>query len=225
MTVRPNDFTRRSFVHRRLTAAGARFTVIDGAAVAEGYHEEGDAERLGLADLSPLFRLGLRGAGAADRLAGFGLPAPDRPGSVERAANGALVARLADGELFILPDPGMDGERLPAHLAALSDDDCYAVPRRDSHAWFVLCGRESPQCLARLTDLDLRPLHRTTFGLAQTMVAGLPTVLILDAHGKAPLYHLLADSAAAEYLWDRVVEAMASLDGRPVGLARLRRLL
>ena len=38
------------------------------------------------------------------------------------------------------------------------------------------------------------------------------------------LYHLLADCAAVEYLWDCLLDAMAEFDGQPVGLTALRAL-
>ena len=53
----PTDRPRRSFVYRKLQAAGARFTEINGAAVASDFGDpEGEvaaARRLGLVDLSP----------------------------------------------------------------------------------------------------------------------------------------------------------------------------
>ena len=57
----PEAFTRRSFVWRKLVEGGARFEEQEGAAVARGF-AAGDetvwARDLGLADLSPLPRLG-----------------------------------------------------------------------------------------------------------------------------------------------------------------------
>ena len=40
-----------------------------------------------------------------------------------------------------------------------------------------------------------------------------------------PAYHLLADSASAEYFWTCLTDAMAELEGKPIGLAAVRRLL
>ncbi len=39
-----------------------------------------------------------------------------------------------------------------------------------------------------------------------------------------PLYHLLADCAAAKFLWDCLLDAMTEFNGEPVGLTALRRL-
>jgi sarcosine oxidase subunit gamma len=39
-----------------------------------------------------------------------------------------------------------------------------------------------------------------------------------------PVFHLLADSASADYLWEALLDAMAEFGGAPVGLAALRSL-
>ena len=45
--------------------------------------------------------------------------------------------------------------------------------------------------------------------------------LIRDDRGKTLVYHILADSASAPYLWKCLIDAMAEFDGGPVGLAQL----
>ena len=42
-----------------------------------------------------------------------------------------------------------------------------------------------------------------------------------DDLGQAPAFHLLVDSASAEYVWDCLMDAMAEFDGRPAGLNAL----
>jgi glycine cleavage system aminomethyltransferase T len=37
-------------------------------------------------------------------------------------------------------------------------------------------------------------------------------------------YHILSDSAAAAYLWDRLADVMDEFNGKPVGLMAMRRL-
>ncbi len=59
----PDDFLSRSFVYRKLVKRGATFETLGNAAVARDFGDPpGEAEtarRLGLADLSPLPRLGV----------------------------------------------------------------------------------------------------------------------------------------------------------------------
>ena len=40
----------------------------------------------------------------------------------------------------------------------------------------------------------------------------------------APAFHLLVDSASAEYVWRCVIDAMAEFGGRPAGLSALLEL-
>ena len=47
-------------------------------------------------------------------------------------------------------------------------------------------------------------------------------IILRQDLGELPVFHLLADSASADYLWDCLVDAMAEFDGAPVGLAALR---
>jgi sarcosine oxidase subunit gamma len=69
----PADQPRRSFLYRKLMAAGARFEAFGDTAVAVDYGdpeaEREAAKRMGLADLSPLPRTGFKGAGTPDWLA------------------------------------------------------------------------------------------------------------------------------------------------------------
>ena len=74
--VEATAYLRRSFVRRKLEAAGARFAEVAGAAVAASFANATDelatARVMGLADLSPLPRCGFKGAGTADWLAAQG---------------------------------------------------------------------------------------------------------------------------------------------------------
>ncbi len=60
--------------------------------------------------------------------------------------------------------------------------------------------------------------------VAQTSIARMNGVIVRDDRGRVPLYHLLADCAAVEYLWDCLLDAMAEFHGAPVGLTVLRGL-
>ena len=50
-------------------------------------------------------------------------------------------------------------------------------------------------------------------------------VVIARADQGATLaYHVVADSASAEYLWDCLIDAMAEFNGGPVGLKAMQGL-
>lgn len=224
-TVHPGVFSRRSFVYRRLVAAGCTWRERGGAAVAATI-PGANAGGLGLADLSPLARCGIKGADALDWLRRQGWPVPDDNNHAGRTSDGAVVARLSDGELLVLDAPVAPSPALQALMESLArrptEGDlpprCYAVPRADSHVWFLLCGAAGPECLAKVCGVDMRPHRFPDLSVAQTSLARLSAVIIRVDGGAPPAFYILADSASALYLWDCLVDAMAEFDGRLLGL-------
>ncbi|MFQ5953779.1 MAG: hypothetical protein ACE5JZ_01785 [Kiloniellales bacterium] len=225
------DSPRRSFVYRKLEAAGASFAELDDGAVAADFGDPaGEAEaarRLGLTDLSPLPRAGFKGAGTAEWLAGQGVSVPEESNQARRQADGSLIARLAPSEVLLLGD--LEGSGALLRDLARSHDAAetpgpprgYLVPRQDSHAWFLITGDQAAAMFAKLCAVDLRPDAFAPGRIAQTTVAELSAIVVRDDRGGVLAYHLLANSAAAEYLWDCVIDAMSEFDGRPVGWAAL----
>ena len=229
------DYPRRSFVHRKLEAAGASFVALGDAATAADFGdpaaEAAMASQLGLADLSVVARSGFKGGGALDWLAGQGLTVPQESNLAQRQDDGTLLARLAPSEALILGALG-DGE---ARLAALEEawlagreagagPQGYPLPRRDSHAWFRLTGEKWPGTLAKLCAVDLRPAKFAAGAVAPTQAARVGAIVIRDDIADLLAFHLLVDSASAAYLWDCLLDAMAEFGGRPVGLSALKSL-
>jgi len=217
--VYPTDFRHRSFVYRRLEAAGCTWRERNGAAVAGAFPAgRGGAGPLGLADLSPLSRWGVKGVEVLDWLRREGWWVPNINNRAERMKDGTIVARLADSEVLLLDNPAVRSRRLDGVIAAVLPPKCYPLPRTDSHAWLYLVGASGPDCLAKLCGVDLR-LHRfADLAVAQTSLARLSAVIVRDDRSGIPAFHILADSASALYLWDCLMDAMAEFDGRLLGL-------
>lgn len=219
---------RRSFVDARLKAADARFPERGGHGGALDYGdlaaERAALARLALVDLSLLPRIGFKGPGTPEWLAAMNLelPAPNR---ARRQADGALVARLAPREALLLAREEGPLARLEAAWRQARRDRPgepigYPVPRADSHFWFLVTGTQAPAMLAKLCGVDLRPHRFEPLQVAQTQAMRLSAIVIRD-DGDLPAWHLLADSASAEYAWDCLVDAMAEFGGRPAGLDAL----
>ena len=233
----PTAFLRRSFVYRTLQRLGAEFAMINGAAVAlrVGVAVEVDlaaGRRLGLADLSPLPRTGFKGAGTIEFLTAQGLEIGPDNNVAYRQPSGGLAARLAPSEIFFLD--GLDGEgQTVARLEGAwhwgeerpRRPIGYPMPRGESHCWFTVTGEQAPAMLAKLCGVDLRPAKFAAGQIAQTSVAKINAIVIRCPAGEVVAYHLLADSASAEYFWTSLIDAMAEFDGKPIGLAAVRRLL
>ncbi|MBM3525797.1 MAG: sarcosine oxidase [Alphaproteobacteria bacterium] len=220
---------RRSFVRRETERAGACLTLIGDAAVAADYGRP-DAEaivarRLGLVDLSPLPRIGFKGAGAPAWLRERGLVFEATPNRAFVQPDGSLAAMLSWTEAFILPDPG--GAADLARFDSWSLDTapgCYRLERRDSHYWFAVTGSQAATMFSKICPVDLNPRAFSRGMIAQTTAARSSIVVIRVDRGDAPAFHLLGDCAAASYLWSCLIDAMAEYGGAPVGLSAWREL-
>jgi sarcosine oxidase, subunit gamma len=228
MTPLPSDLARRSFVHRKLAAHGARFTEINGGLVPLDYgdgDERPAAARLGLADLSLLPRTGFKGAKVIPALEAKGVELTV-PNQAVRQPDGGLAAVLAMTEVLILASlSGDDGQirTLERGWSLDQADGWYLVPRQDSHFWFALTGENASGTLAKICGVDLRLTRFADLSIAQTSVARSNCVVVRADLGELPAFHLLGDSASAGYMWDCLLDAMAEFGGDPVGLAVLQR--
>lgn len=232
----PAGQSRRSFVYRALQTAGARFVTVNGGGVAHDFgrseeRETAQARNLGLADLSVLPRTGFKGAGSVEWLISQGLQIGADSNRAFRQPCGSLAARLAPAEILLLDSLDGTGALIGRVDRAWSWGSeqprrliGYPVPRAESHAWFMVSGQLAPNMFAKICAIDLRPRRFPEAGVAQTSVARMNAIVIRSDLGNAPAFHLLADSASAEYLWDCILDAMEEFDGAPTGLAALRRL-
>lgn len=232
----PTAFARRSFVYRLLADLGAEFAEVNGAAVAMRFHrsvaeETAQAESLALVDLSALPRTGFKGNGAVEWLAQQGVLVGPDSNAAYRQTGGALALRLAPTEVFLIDDLAGEGRLIRQLERAWAWGEerprrpvGYPMPRADSHCWFAVAGALSPVMFSKICGVDLRPAKFAPGRIAQTSAAKLSAIVVRDDRGRVPGYHLLADSASAEYLWGCVLDAMAEFGGTPVGLAALSRL-
>ncbi len=227
----PGGFNRRSFIYRRLAAAGARFEEVDGAAAATDFGAaRAEAERarsLGLADLSPLPRVGFRGPGAMQWLAAQGVSIEAVPNRAWRQADGALAVARSWTEALVLSDLHGRSElcgRLETRSEEAFEAGAYVLPRADGQLWFALTGDQASRCLAKLCAIDLRAARFADGSVAQTSVAGMSAVVVRSDAGAAPTFLILGESVFGEYLWDCLIDAMREFDGGVIGLTALRTL-
>lgn len=233
--VLPSAYRRRSFLYRKLIAAGANFGEVYGGAVALDYGDPaGEAQaarRMGLADISLLPHTGFKGAGTVEWLSAQGIKVPETPNWASAQDGGGLAVRLADTEVVILGDLSGEGG-WPARLKTAWWNEPvppqaprgFPMPRDETHAWFQVTGERTAAMFAKICGVDLRADHFPLGRVAQTSLARINGTIVRDDRGAVPLYHLLADCGAAEYLWDCLLDAMAEFDGAPVGLSAVRGL-
>jgi sarcosine oxidase subunit gamma len=218
---RPN---RRSFVFAALDTAGAEWRTLGDALVATRVGGERTDAAVVLRDLSPLPRTGFKGGDTPDWLVARGVTIPSVHNQAVIQADGTLAARLSPGEFLLLSDPkGATGlvETLDAQWSIDTAGLCFQVPRRDSHAWFLLSGSRTPDLFAKICGVDLRTHKFADGAIAQTSVARLSAIVIRDDRAGDPAYHLLADSASAAYLWAALLDAAREFNGSVAGLDSL----
>lgn len=212
---------RASFVRVPLAALGAQPDAVGAALAVRRIPGENIAAPVVLTDLSPFARTGFKGADTPGWLARQGLILPDVPNRAVVQADGSVLARLSAGEFLLLGRPGAEPGLVERLDAAWSWADgaglCFPLPRQDTHAWFHLRGAKVPEMMSKLCGVDLRRHVFVDGAVAQTSVARLNAIVV--RHGDD--FHLLADSASAEYLWGCVTDAMAEFGGSVAGADHL----
>lgn len=229
--IRPTDQPRRSYHYRVLEAAGANFTEINNAAVVTDFgspDEEAAAARdMAIADLSPLARVGYKGRRALDWARGHGVTIGDNNNIAYRQPDGELAARLADTEVVVidtLVGTGALPHRIESEWTMDNADGGYLVNRQGANFWFMVTGRHAAAMLAKVCGVDLRPAKFAVGAIAQTSVARTNCIVIRADLGGTLAFHVMGDSASAEYQWGCMLDAMEEFGGRPVGIGALRGL-
>lgn len=230
-TIHPTDRLQRSFVYRILEQAGARFAEVNGAAVAMSFGAVSDefaaARNMALADLSPLARVGLKGGGAITWARAQGVEIGDANNVAVDQPDGALAAQLADTEVLVLDGPDGAGtlpHRLESEWRGANAPGVHLVNRQSANFWFVVSGVHAAEMFAKLCAVDLCPEKFPPGSVAQTSVARTNCIVIRADLGNVPVWHVLGDSASAEYQWGCLTDAMNEFGGRPVGFDALRQL-
>lgn len=229
--IRPVEYARRSFIHRRLVEHGAHFVEIAGAAVADHYGgadgEAVGAAQLALADLSPMPRIGFKGKNALNWLISQGVRGLQTDNAVDVQYDGVRALRLAPTEGLVLCDlEAKSGTvaRLAGAWTLESAPLAFLVPRADSHYWFCVTGARAAEMFAKICGVDLRPDRVAVGAIVQTSVARNNAIIVRRDLGRTLAYDILGDSASADYMWRCLLDAMAEFGGKPAGLAALRRL-
>jgi sarcosine oxidase, subunit gamma len=220
----PPAFLRRSPLEHRLATMGATWRPLADCAIAERVQNGAAEAAICLVDLTALPRLGFKGRGTMEASAKRGIALEPEPNRAFLQADAGLCLVLARSEIVLLAPPNGDGARL-ARLAddwRLEDlDRSYPVPRRDGGCWLRIAGDRAPDMFAKLCGIDLR-LHKFPgLAIAQTSVARLNGVICRQDIGARPAFHLLADWASADYLFDCLIDAMGEFDGKVGGIADL----
>jgi sarcosine oxidase subunit gamma len=195
---------------------------VDDAAIAETIG--GIPTPLPIVDLSPLPRLGFKGRETIAAMQARGIAIEPQPNRAFRQADGSLCLVLGAGDVFLLGALSGENAGLSALEAGWSlekETRCYPLPRRDSHAWFAICGKAAPAMFAKICAVDLRLDHFPDLAIAQTSVARISAIVLRVDIGGRPVFHLLFDRSAAQYMLACLVDAASEFGGRLSGFHTL----
>ena len=208
---------RRSALHHRLLAAGARLRAHRGWEQAMSLGDEAverQAMRTGvvLADVSAQHLL----LAQSDNL-GAWLPFAPEIGRVTRFGDPVLGARCCrltvDSALVLSADPA----ELPGPAPACGHQTVLTGGR----TIVAIAGPRSRELLAGATQVDLRDRALSDGGCVQTSVAHVPATILRADRGDLRAYEILVSRDYGEYLWEALLDAGAPLGVRPVGVAAL----
>ena len=228
----PSVLSARSFLYRELQKRGAALGEVNGYVCAmrigaDPAAEDAQARSLALCDLTPLKRIGFKGWATAEWLIGQGVTLEDAPNRVYPQIDGARIARLSKGEFVVLGDlQGRSNlpDRLSAAWSINSANGCFRVPREDANAWLCVSGEKASAMFAKMCGIDLRPHRFANNQIAQTSLARMNAIIMRADRGKTLTFDIVFDLASAVYLWDAILDAMAELGGKPVGLEAIKAL-
>jgi len=177
---------------------------------------------LGLCDLSPLAKLGVKGPNASAWLQQQGL---QLPASIIEALyladgekdEGGWIVRLGSDEFFL--ESGLHGNVL-SHLDANLGRGRPGISRVErQEATFLLTGSRTLEVLAQTCGIDFReaPAKR----LVMTRIAGVNCSVLPEAADDLPRYRLWVDPTCAMALWDSLEQISRELGGQLVGASAL----
>ena len=235
---------RRSALHAAHVAAGARLGEYDGWQCPEGYagvEDELHAVRngVGLADVSPVVKLDVRGNDTLHALARRLVPSTPAAGSVtrlstpvptmeaDRQPDGLLCCLTQDhARLFVSADAavGIKARWTRAHAADTRPVRARLTDVTSAYTLVQVSGPRSRELLRKLTALDLGAGAFPDLTCAQTSVAGVHT-LILRADVRGLLsFQTGCGREFGAFVWDALLDAGNEFDARPFGRTVLRTL-
>jgi sarcosine oxidase subunit alpha len=199
-------------------------------------------ERVGLADISTVGKLDVKGTEAAAFVAGA-LRFPDAAdvsgvntgiGLLHSGAGTVAVrgCRLTAEHLLLLTPPERAASVWDALTeAAVGHGRAYLTDVTSVLAGLALIGPCAPDVLRKLTALDVSPAALPDGACAETALAGVHALLLHAdrAYGQAegpplPAYELYVTRDVAEFVWDALMDAGREYGIAPVGLQAYRSL-
>ncbi len=237
-------------LHHKHLELRAELVKVDGWMVADHYPKGPEDEvkaamtSLAIADISPLGKLDVKGAGTDSLLRSFSSSPgiPGAPGDVllgpvlsdpalAAAVSPLYLCRLAGDQALLVSSGTLPPGPNPMDVALGTRpvERAYVTNVTSIYAGINLSGPNAFEILSRLTQVDVSP---RSFPSGRCLQAGFANILAILVHvdgmydGQAvPSYDLFFGREYAEYVWDSIVEAGDDeTEVFPMGISAYNRL-
>ena len=216
---------RQSPLHDKHQSLNAQLTSKDGWLVPEAYTDlESELstlrESVGIADISAMGKLTVRGQGAPKLVDSSLGTVPARTGEVIFIQASRIIATyLYLDEFFILTPPGEEKKIAGSLGAGFASQDALisVVDNTSGLVGLSLSGQDSRSVLRKLSAFSLDEEDFPNLCTAQTSLAKVRTTILRRDMQNTPCYQLFADRSYAEYLWDSLLDAGMEFGIQPVG--------
>ncbi len=228
---------RRTAMYHAQLAMGAVMADADGWQLPVHYGDVSQEaawlrETVGVSDISPIGKLRVVGAGAAQAVGAL-LPeaAEQAPGSVNEAdsplqrGGKLLAARLAPDEFLLLTPAGVASSAVASSAMEAVQTGNYpcshAVDVTSGLCGVAIVGPATQGMMSRITELDTSPRALPGLACVQSRFADVQGLLLRrDVNGTA-MYQFYAGREFGEYLWEVLIEVAREAGGGPVGTEAL----
>lgn len=177
-------------------------------------------EGVGVADISPMRKLALKGKAASALLQETFGEAPEKVGdvlAVEFDDTEVLAVKLVSDEFLILASPGMQQITLE-YLKERQDGRFITILDRTAGlAGLVVAGPKSNLVFRKCCALSFHSEDFPSLYAAQSSVAKVRTIILRHDRGEIPAFELFFDRAYAEYIWDALMDAGKEFGIQPFG--------
>lgn len=173
---------------------------------------------LSLTDLTLALRTGVRGSTAPQWLVDNSLVAVETPNQIVAVNAHRWIMALSRREFWVLDAEDTRGATLTNHAVLKSVQDAATSPGlwplycQHSHAWLMLRGMRRSTVMAKLCGVDLS-LHAFPVGqVAQTQMARIGVIVAHHHFNGEDVFSLFVDSAAVQYAWTAIADAMSEFE-------------
>lgn len=211
--------SRVSPIQHALQQHGPEWRDFGDARIAWRYESQAFAEpaahALGLCDLSPLAKLGVKGPHTAAWLEEQGVPLPAAMfETLPLEADGTII-RLGNDEFFL--EDGLESSRLSQLDIKLGQGQSRVARVERQEATFLLTGSRALEVFAQTCAINFAAVP--TNQVVMTRIAGVNVMVLPERGDNFYYYRLWVDPTFALSLWGSLAEITRQLGGQIVGVA------